>query len=247
MFAYFCISLIIFIGLAYFAVKSKVAFSEWIVFVCFFSFIQFICVMDNEQCLVPALVFFACFIGLSFFIKFSDFKKEKAKWQKRTLKEGQIGVVAELTFADPCQCNCSMTIKDKDGLLMGNMTPFNNLGYAFTFTNPAKAQSFSFVADGSGIGGNYAGRLYLNDTLILQISSIDSKHLRAEGENIDYKIPLYSRTINYKNENGQIVWSLRLFYEGFLLECNKDDSEVLTCVAYLLWFCTFAGLVRNKG
>jgi len=247
MLAYFLISTIFFIGLAYFAVRNKVEFSEWLVYVCFFSFIQFICVMDNEKCFVPALVLFACFISLSFFIKFSNFKNEKEKWKKRTLKEGQIAVIAELTFVDPCQSNCSMTIKDKDGALIGNIKPLNNLGYAFTFTNLTKVQSFSLVADGSGIYGNYASRLYLNGTLILQITSMNSKHLRVEGKNIDYKISLYSRIINYKNEKGQIIWSVRLFYEGFLLECNKDDSEVLTCVAYLLWFCTFADLVRNKG
>lgn len=247
MFAYFFISSTVFIGLAYFAVKNKVEFSEWIVFVCVFSFIQFISVMDNEKCFVPALVFSTCFIGISFFIKFSNLKNEKERLQKRTLKEGQIAVIAELTFADSYQSNCSMTTKDKDGLLIGNIIPLNNHGYAFTFINLKKVQSYSFVGDGSGTCGNYAGKLYLNDTLILQITSINSSILRIEGKNIDYKIALYSRIINYKDEKGQFLWSLRLFYEGFLLECNKDDREVLICVAYLLWFCVYADLVRNKG
>lgn len=247
MFAYFFISSIVFIGLAYFAVKNKVEFSEWIVFVCVFSFIQFISVMNNEECFIPALVFFTCFISISFVIPFSNFKNEKEKWKKRMLKEGQIAVIAELAFADSYQSNCSMTIKDKDGVLMGNIEPLNNLGYAFTFIDSTKTQSYSLVAEGSGTCGNYAGRLYLNGTAILQMTSINSNHLRAEGSNIDYTISLYSRIINYKDEKGHILWSLRLFYEGFLLECHQDDRDVLICVAYLLWFCTYADLVRNKG
>ena len=235
------LSLLYAVYVSYHAVRNRVPVSEWLTLVVIYIGLQVILVPGAPEHLTMALIIGAGLLCVSFFIRFARYAEEKEKLLSMPASEDRLLCYAELSTSDT-DASCAMIARNQHGEIMGNLTPMHPTGgYEFLFLSPV--HQLSLVRTGSG--SEY--QLSSEHTTCLTLRPTGRNKMTAEGANFRWELPLYTRTIHHRGDDSSGEWSMKLFYEGILLSCDKHLSESLLCVGYYLWMQIFADLRRGKG